>query len=84
MKVRLNDDLENLQCPVCKKEEDGEALGRQESGPRTGLIGIEDMTSLFYDNEEIPRLFQSYLAQNKIDPRMISCLGCQGWVRPSS
>ena len=83
MKVRLNDDLENLQCPVCMEKEE-EAHGLQESGPRTGLIGIEDMTALFYNHEEIPRLYQSYLAQNKIEPRMISCPGCQGWVRPSS
>jgi hypothetical protein len=55
MKVRLNDDLENLQCPICKEQEEAEGL--QDSGPRIGLIGIEDMTALFYDHEEIPRLF---------------------------
>lgn len=78
MKVRLNDDLENLQCPVCKEEE--EDKGDQESGPRRGLIDVEDMTALFYDNKEIPQLFSSYLAQNKVDPHMISCPKCHGWV----
>ena len=83
MKVRLNDDLENLQCPVCKEEEE-EGYGCQESGPRRGLIDVEDMTALFYDNEEIPRPFKSYLLQNKVDPYMISCPKCHGWVRPSN
>jgi hypothetical protein len=56
MKIRLNDDLENLQCPVCKEEEE-EAKGLQDSGSRIGLISLEDMTALFYDRDEIPRLF---------------------------
>jgi hypothetical protein len=55
MKIRLNDNLENLQCPVCKEEEEAKVI--QDSGPRIGLIGIEDMTALFYGHEEIPRLF---------------------------
>ena len=55
MKIRLNDNLENLQCPVCKEEADTKGL--KDSGSRIGLIGLEDMTALFYDHEEIPRLF---------------------------